>query len=326
MITIRGPSGEPAELDVDIRAELEEFPWIRPTWSPTKLIAASPFRYDRNPSFAVIFEHGGWRDYGATDSDYETGGFVKLLAFLRDETRGETADYLFAKYGVSAENNVKVTLKLPQLSVAATRITCTDIGVLGAYNFRSPYLAGRGISESVQRLMNIGYDRKRRAVTFPWFNSDGTLGNVKFRRTDSKTFWYESGARPIREMLYGINIAYERRLQRAAIVEAEVDALTLMSAGVFAVATGGAAFTAAKRDLILRSPIEELTIFRDNDSAGKTWRNRIIAELGGRMELRIGVVPSRYKDVNEWGNADEIRRAYDRARSYRNIANFQLFT
>lgn len=41
------------ELDVDIRQELEVFPWTPPRWSSDKLIAASPFRYDHTPSFVV---------------------------------------------------------------------------------------------------------------------------------------------------------------------------------------------------------------------------------------------------------------------------------
>lgn len=315
MVTVRGQ-----ELDVDVRAELEEFTWIRPSWNGVKLIAASPFRYDGTPSFSVNLEHGGWTDMGASDSEYASGNLVKLLAFMRDETYGETAEYLTSKYGASAENIDGITLKLPQLSVASPRITSIGKDLLDSYKYRHAYLAGRGISETVQRVMSIGYDRQRHAVTFPWFNPDGTLGNVKYRRTDAKTFWYAKGGRPIREMVYGIHVAYKRRIQRAAIVEAEVDALTLMSAGVYAIATGGSAFTAAKRDLILRSPIEELTLFRDNDVAGKAWRNHIVEELRPRMNLRVAYVPSAFKDVNEWAvryGMEPLKPIYDTARSCR---------
>ncbi|GGF88071.1 toprim domain-containing protein [Paenibacillus abyssi] len=301
MLTIRGPSG-PAELDVDIRAELEDFPWIRPSWSGVKLIAASPFRYDRTPSFFVNLEHGGWADSGASDPEYSSGGFVKLLVFLRDETYEETCDYLHAKYGQAPDESAEITLKLPRLKPDVKRVTRISSAVLDRYKFRSPYLGGRGISEPVQRLMRIGYDKRRRAVTIPWFNPDGTLGNVKYRHVDSKTFWYESNSRPIREMLYAIDVIYRQNIRKCAIVEAEIDALTLMSAGIPAIATGGTAFTAAKRDLILRSPIEEITLYRDNDAAGRAWRNRIVAELGERIDVRLAVVPIAYKDVNEWAN------------------------
>ncbi|WP_213529372.1 toprim domain-containing protein, partial [Paenibacillus cisolokensis] len=298
-------------LPVDFRAELEQFTWVNATWTDEKLIAASPFRYERHPSFAVIFEHGGWRDYGAVDPEWASGNFVKLLAFLRDETYEETRDYLAAKYGDIPADGDDITLRLPKLGGARPKLRRIDAALLGRYLYRHLYLGGRGISEDVQRLMRIGYDRERQAVTIPWFNADGTLGNVKYRSVNSKAFWYESGARPIREMLYGIDIAYSRRIKRAAIVEAEIDALTLMSAGIFAIATGGTAFNAAKRDLLLRSPIEEVTLFRDNDNAGRTWRNRVVAELRGKIDVSIALVPTRYKDVNDWRRPDEIRRAYE---------------
>lgn len=292
------------ELNVDVRAELEDFPWINAIWSTTRLMAASPFRYERHPSFYVILDesdpaYGAWGDRGAHDPEWQRGGFVKLLAFLRDETYEETADYLRAKYGVRSSDD-EITLRVPRLAADKPRITRIDSAILDRYRFRSSYLGQRGITEAVQRLMRIGYDKSRRAVTIPWFNADDSLGNVKYRRTDSKTFWYASNARPIREMVYGIDVMYSRRIKRAAIVEAEIDALTLMSCGFPAIATGGTAFNSAKRDAILRSPIEEIIVFRDNDPAGRAWRNRVIADLYGKIDVSIALVPTRCKDVNEW--------------------------
>jgi DNA primase len=326
MIKVRG---EP--LDIDVRAELEDFPWVNATWSDTRLIASSPFYYDRNPAFYVILDvdneaYGCWGDSGADDPEYQRGGFVRLLSFLRDETYDETCDYLAQVYSNDVgEESAEFTLKIPQLLKAdKPRVTSINSAILAGYKFRSPYLGGRGISEVIQRLMGVGYDRQHRAVTIPWFNPDGTLGNVKYRRTDSKAFWYKKGARPIREMIYGINVVYQRRIARVAIVEAEIDAMTLMSAGIPAIATGGTAFNSAKRDLILRSPIEELTLFRDNDSAGARWEEIVIDELCRKIDLRTANVPPLFKDVNEWhsgtGGYEDIRSAYADSTNCRNIA------
>ncbi|WP_337102391.1 toprim domain-containing protein [Paenibacillus sp. YIM B09110] len=286
---------------IDIRAELEPFPWINATWTETRLIAASPFRYDRHPSFYVILDeldegYGCWGDSGTG----ERGGFTQLLAFLRDETYEEAADYLRARYGELPNDTDEIVLNMPRLNVDKPRVTRIDSAILDTYTYRHPYLGQRGISEAVQRLFNIGYDRTRQAVTIPWYNADGSLGNVKYRRVDSKTFWYERGARPIREMLYGIHIAYQRKIRKAALVEAEVDAHSLCTAGIFAIATGGSAFNRTKAELLLRSPIEEVTLYRDNDAAGRAWRNRIVAELGGEMDVKLALVRRPYKDVNEW--------------------------
>lgn len=298
---IRGPDGDRREIpvSVDIPAELERFEWTNLRYERGYLVAASPFRFERHPSFAVSLETGGWNDAGADDDAWQSGGLVKLLAFLENVTLAEVVERLIAQYGERAED-AEPTLRMPRLTTEPRRIVTLNARILDDYRWRHPYLGGRGISEDVQRLMSVGYDRERKAVTLPWFNADGTLANVKYRRVDSKVFWYAKGGRPIREIVYGLHIAYKRRIRRAAIVEGETDALTLMSAGVFAVATGGAnAWSTAKRDAIIRSPIEEIILFRDNDDAGKAWAKRVISELSPYMCVKVAAVPGRYKDVNE---------------------------
>lgn len=320
---------------IDIRAELESFPWVRPRWEADKLIAASPFRYDSAPSFYVYLDDnpttgaraGDWGDSGAIDPEWERGGVVKLLSFLRDETPTETIEYLRARY--SPDDNDDTPLTGPRLADDRPEYKPLDATILDRYNGRSTYLTQRGISESVQRLMRVGYAQDRRAVTIPWFNANGTLGTVLYRRADSKVFWYiricpscrsdrmfREGAlyncgacghvtaspidgRALREMIYGIDVVYSRNVKRAVIVEAPIDALTIMSAGVCGIATGGTAFGRAKRDLIVRSTLKEVIIIRDNDVAGREWQRKVVTELREHLDVKISNVPRIYKDVNE---------------------------
>jgi DNA primase len=295
--------GHPIELDVDIRSELERFDWIRPRWTADKLIAASPFRYDNQPSYFVSLEHGGWRDSGATDPEWSSGNFPKLLSFLRQETYEETVEYLLTEYSplTNFEDTDKIALTLPNLIVQPSVYPTLDERILDAYNGRSPYLGGRGISEDTQQTYEIGFDRKRNAVTIPWRDGSGRLCALKYRSTWSRAFWYEPGGAPIRNLVYGINIVYDKRAKSAAIVEGEIDALTLSSAGMPAIATGGASnWNDTKRDIIVRSPLEEIVIVRDNDAAGKALQRRLIESLSPYMDVKIAVVPGRYKDVNEY--------------------------
>jgi 5S rRNA maturation endonuclease (ribonuclease M5) len=296
------------ELEIDVRAELEQFVWERATWTHDRLIAVSPFRYDRTPSFYVYIadtadaKAGYWGDPGAIHPEWSRGGIVKLLAFLRNETPTETIEYLRYKYGDAADANPDGLPQLKPLKLEAERkiYRPLDSAILDRYKWCHPYLDGRSISEPVQRLMRIGFDRERNAVVIPWFNPDGSLGAIKYRRVDTKVFWYERGGRPIREMLYGIDVVYARRLRKVALVEAEVDAMTLMSAGIPAMATGGAtSWNAGKRDMVARSPAEEVVLYRDNDAAGREWRNRIVSDLRGSVGVSIALVPSYVKDANE---------------------------
>jgi 5S rRNA maturation endonuclease (ribonuclease M5) len=69
--------------------------------------------------------------------------------------------------------------------------------------------------------------------------------------------------------------------------------MSWMEAGYSAVAVGGASFNSWKRDVILRSPIEELIIATDNDKAGGKLRSEIEAMMRGHVRLRHAYVGRR---------------------------------
>ncbi|MFL6561230.1 MAG: toprim domain-containing protein, partial [Bacillus sp. (in: firmicutes)] len=277
--------------------ELEQFNWVRPKWSADKLIAASPFRYDKTPSFFVNFtgEYAGcWGDSGAYDAEWESGNFTKLLSFLRNETYEETEEYLAAEYGVPLDGTDSVKLKPINLRLQRSRQSL-NAGILAQYTEDYTYLTSRGISERVQRQMGVLYAPDSKAAVIPWRLPNGHLANVKYRKTFGKTFWYERGGWPIRELVYGIEMAQPITV----ICEAEIDALSWQTAGVASIAVGGASFNGWKRDLILRSPIEELVIATDNDKAGGKLRREIETMMRGHVRIRQAYVRADCKDANE---------------------------
>lgn len=289
------------EMDVDIRGELESFAWVRPKWGPTKLIAASPFRYDRTPSFMVNLDGpyaGTFVDSGAYDADYESGNFPKLLSFLRDETYEETCEYLFELYAPREDMRGKVTIPSIKLRPPKSRITLSN-ALLTPLSYRSPYLGGRGISERVQRFMGVGYSKQSRAISMPWRHADGTLANIKYRKIEGKAFWYEKGAAPIRTLVYGIEKIYRHNLTEAVVCEAEIDAMSWMETGLPAIALGGTSVTQVQLDLIRKSPLERIIIAEDNDKAGGKLGNQLTEGLQGYVELAKVRIPSDYKDTNE---------------------------
>lgn len=293
-IQIRGQ-----DVNVDIEYELRQFSWTNERWSSDKLIAASPFRYEHTPSFFVNLDGdyvGTWKDSGAFDNEWESGNFTRLLSYLRNETYEETEDYLLEMYGVEYSYD-NLVLKPPKLRVKGGR-KALDFGRLQEYAFRHPYLEDRGISEAVQRQMKVGYDRFRQAVVIPWFDTNGRLANMKYRKTCGKAFWYEKDGKPIGDLIYGLHLAYRRNIKRAVYCEAEIDAMSFMTAGVFGLANGGSSFNQRKADQLLKSPIEELVIVADNDPAGEKLRKELEKYLNGKIRLTNGYV-SGYKDTNE---------------------------
>lgn len=320
-------------VDIDVRTELEQFAWTRPNWSSDKLIAASPFRYDRTPSFFVRLEQHGdypagtFHDSGAYDTEWSSGGLVKLLSFLRNETAEETEDYLLAEYApFAADENAPIQLR--KIHVKPQRIRqALGSDYLAQYTEDYSYLESRGIGANFQSELGIKYDAKSHAVVIPWRQADGRLANVKYRQTRGKVFWYAKGAWPIRELLFGI----DRVGKTALICEAEIDALSWRVAGYDALATGGASFNEFKRDLILTSPIEELLIATDNDKAGEKLRAEIEQALKGRVRIGHVRVDQRVKDTNEalmkFGVAslrDAVARAEGRSSLYVNLSTLRL--
>ncbi|AWC29108.1 MULTISPECIES: toprim domain-containing protein [Bacillus cereus group] len=293
-IQIRGQ-----DVNVDIEYELRQFSWTNERWTSDKLIAASPFRYEHTPSFFVNLDGdyaGTWKDSGAFDSEWESGNFTRLLSYLRNETYEETEAYLLESYGTCYTYD-NLVLKPPKLRIESGH-KALDFGRLQEYAYRHPYLGQRGISEEVQRQMKIGYDRFRQAVVIPWFDTNGRLANIKYRKTRGKAFWYEKDGKPIGDLIYGLHLAYKRNIKRAVYCEAEIDAMSFMTAGVFGLANGSSSFNQRKAEQILKSPIEELVIVADNDPAGEKLRKELEKYLNGKMRLTNGYV-CEFKDAND---------------------------
>lgn len=311
-------------VDVDVRYELEQFEWTRPTWTADRLLAASPFRYDRTPSFYVYLEDtasakaGYWGDSGAYDAEFARGGFVKLLAFLRAETEDETVDYLLETYAPTAKDG-RLTLRLPKLKAVAKPEPLPESLLADVQAGPNDYLTGRGISVEVQREAGVGLVGN--AVAIPWRLPNGRLANVKYRSTRGKSFWYVKGGWPIRDLVYGMDLVYAQRLRHAVICEAEIDAMAWRSVGVPAIGTGGSAFNLKKADIITQSPIEYLTVVTDNDKAGDKLRAAIERYLNGKVRLAHGYI-TEVKDANELlvaRGAEALRNVYDRAEGVRTV-------
>lgn len=289
------------DVDVDIRSELDAFEWHRAKWSQDKLIAASPFRYDRSPSFFVRLEPygdypaGTWSDSGAYDDEYKSGNFIKLLTFLRNETYEEVSEYLLSKYAEISENRYE-RLILPDLRVNTGKSTLKrDIIEVR----KSPYLSKRGISEEVQLEARVGKSRYNGFVAIPWHDVNGELANVKYRATRGKAFFYERGGRPIRELVFGVDL-YKRYNGDIILCEAEIDALSWRTAGIAAVAIGGVAFTHWHADILRRLPCDRIIVAGDNDLAGARFNAQVVSAM--KADKRLAVLEWRgiaEKDAND---------------------------
>lgn len=287
--------------DVDVRTELEQFEWHNATWSGVKLIAASPFRYDKSPSFYVWLDgkdKGAFGDSGAFEDEYRKGGFIKLLAFMRQEPYEDTLAYLEEQYGVRELKEGDVIV-LPSIVLnTAPSMQWIQEDFLDELECDYSYLEGRGIGKEVQQLFDVRYDSKHNSVAMPWRHISGKIANIKYRNVSEKQFYYAKDATAIRELLYGMHLIYEQNIRKVVIVESEIDAMTLWQAGVPAVALGTASLNDRQISLLMKSPVEEYIIGTDNDKAGDKVATKIKDVFGGLYSVkRFNWAP--YKDANE---------------------------
>lgn len=297
---------------------LERYPWRNLSYARGRLIASSPFgsRADNTPSFSVVIDpledaFGCWNDAGAIDPEWARGSPVKLFAFLRNITEYEAFTILYsANYDEYEPPTLRINLQDRPARPTRKPIDVTPY-ITNAGSAGIPYLTGRGIARVIQRLYRCGFDAQKNAVVMPWAGPSGQVLNAKWRSTWGKAFWYAKGGAPVKSMIYGIDIAYKRKIKRAAISEAEIDAMTAATAGTFGLAVGGAEFTDEKADMLRRSPIAELLIAGDNDEAGEKLRWQITRKLNGYMRL-YNVEINGAKDFNAAG-IEETRRACERA-------------
>ncbi len=287
-------------MEIDFRAELENYEWTRPEWSDDKLIAASPFRYESRPSFFVNLDGeyaGAWGDSGAYEQEWASGNFVKLLSFLRRETEEETEDYLIDAYGKRDEYG-RMKLATPRLSERSRPQYLSESIIEQAI---SPYLLRRGLGEDTQDIYEIGRGKHKGFTAIPWRTANGRLANIMYRSTRGKLFFYEKGGIGRGQLVYGIDVARKKQATTAALCEAPIDAMSWYetTAGkIVGIAVGGVTISQEQADIIKRSSIKTIILAGDNDKAGAKLNEQARKMLRGYVAFKTANY-GEAKDANE---------------------------
>lgn len=302
-------------VQVDIESELREYDFgYNARWTSDKLVTSSPFRADQAPSFFVNLsgEYAGtWGDSGSIDEQYSRGNFVALIAYLRGLSYEEAEDYLLGKYGALYEikPDEPIRIAAPKLKERRNNQPI-ELPADIITQATSPYLTTRGISAEVQRKFSIGYGEDHPGFTaIPWYDVNGRLANVKYRSTRDKRFFYEKGATPVSTLVYGLDFFAGAggmdEGSSAVICEGEIDALSWETAGISAIALGGAHISDEQADLIKRSSIRRIYLGGDNDRQGARLNEQIARMLGGFVEL-VTIDYGTHKDANDVLLADGV--------------------
>lgn len=288
-------------LEVDYPAELE--PYMdrleRVRVRGEKVQACSPFRQEKNPSWAVNLDNGSWVDSGAEEEQDRKGSFLTLLAFFRGETWEETSLYLLEKYSHILDDADALKLDF-KLSLGTPEIVALGQDKYGdVINQESTYLLNRGISSDIQIYFNCGLGTRKDCIALPWHDKQGRIINIKYRSMVGKEFWFSKNGHPIKNHVYGLFAVMEKQEETVWAVESEIDALYLWAQGIPAIAFGGASMSEKQKSLILNSGINKMVIATDNDVVGHRFAEVLTEQLFGYVELERVQFPEGVKDVND---------------------------
>ena len=319
MIKIRGH-----EIEINVLEEIEGFDWKKPKIKVDEMVACSPFREERHPSFSINLDNGMWFDFGSDSDIWKKGNLIHLLSFFHNVSYEEIEDYLLEKYNIVINEVEGLDLNI-NIQLEKEKPKTFTRKELKPYLFRKKsYLLNRGVSEEIQKKFIVGYDRNSDAVAFLWLDAfTGHVVTVKFRSTRGKQFYYIEGGQQVRKHVFGLYHTIREKCKKVYIVESEIDALYLWSNGIPAIALGGSYLSPAQKRLLLLSGIESFVIASDNDNAGTRLKESIIKELSGFCELLEITFPNYANDINDVKQED-IKKVTDSEEPITLKLNLQL--
>lgn len=173
------------------------------------------------------------------------------------------------------------------------------------------YLLKRKLAREVFELYKLGYDPADKTVLFPVRDIQGRVVFYKGRSIAGKHF-YNAKDIDKSSLVYGL---YElcRLLELGEItpdteiwiVESEIDALTLISFGYFAVAIMGSHISEEQCRELERAPFRRFVLATDNDEAGRK----------GASQIKRLLIPKGFRFTNlRWHT--ELKDINDLAKEY----------
>lgn len=163
---------------------------------------------------------------------------------------------------------------------------------------KTEYFHQRGLSDSIVQRFSLGYDEQNRMITIPY----GTGTYYITRNIDEKAYRKPPTETYGTEPVFNQSALYNAENLPVFVCEGAMDALSVMSAGGVAVATGGTSHGNLLQAIKEKRPDTTLIICYDNDEAGRKGSEKLSQDL---TELNIPHVIASYpsdtacKDVND---------------------------
>lgn len=155
------------------------------------------------------------------------------------------------------------------------------------------YLKGRKITKQSAEKYLIGYSEKQDMITIPIFSPDNICVGMVGRSIEGKQFKNTPNL-PRNKTFF--NIQRNKVASKIFLVESSFDAIRIEQAGGRALASLGSSVSKYQRDL-LKKYFNSIILVSDNDDAGMTMRNKLVASLGSMVIP--AELPNSIKDVSD---------------------------
>lgn len=180
-----------------------------------------------------------------------------------------------------------ITLEIP-------KPTFLNENILNNYMYYHPYMWKRGLSKEVVDRFGIGYDKDHNAITFPVWDDQNRLVMITSRNVSNKYFHIEADKdKPV----YLLNFINQDKIDRVYVCESQINALTLWSWGLPAIALIGTG-SSHQYEILNKCGIRNYILCFDGDQAGDKGRDRFINNIRKDVFVSYKQIP-RGKDVND---------------------------
>lgn len=168
-----------------------------------------------------------------------------------------------------------------------------DESELNKFNYIHPYMYKRKLTNDVIAKFKIGYDKDTDSITFPCWDINGNLTSISRRSVSGKRFNLE---RDLKKDVYLLNFINPKVDNTVYVTESQINALTLWSYGLPAIALFGTG-TEHQYDILNNYGIKHYVLCLDPDDAGRKGTIRLINNLK-KCIIDIKDLPDG-KDVND---------------------------
>ena len=201
---------------------------------------------------------------------------------------------------IEIDERKQLSLNMDRNKNDVEQVEYIDDEQLKEYRYVHPYMYARGLDDKIINYFDIGYDKQRKAITFPVRDENGNVCLIQRRSVDKKQFINDEGGSK-GNYLYGLHEIYKNiiHVNEVFVTESPIDALTLWKYKIPAIATMGTRVTKRQLDLMKQIPIRKMILALDNDEAGHEGMKFIYNQLINNKVMYKIDFPSDINDINE---------------------------